>query len=412
MVTATGDPVLDPQRIRDAIADPREFDEIVLQGTFNFGDGSASAPRQTVIVPRGITFVGDSALVKGGGAVTGSFFGNTEGGPFKVENAGAAAGGDDKPVAFQRIAFSGWAGEAISAQSCQGLEVTGCEFTKPVPGNTTGLGLPGLDTYISAIWAAGPGCRGTLLVEQNIADLTDYTPLANDEQLVGCQLTNFERISMVGNKITGHDDGLEIVMNGYYSEDGNFGPIQIARNEITLDLALPNPYVGSGGISCLRNRNSSTLVEQNTVNLTGNRGLAITLSGENMTVSNNSMSLGAAGSLIPFGGIALGLADPAPGFPENLGPSLNKSTIANNTVTGTAYFGIVFVDLRYHDPTLGDTPNESHGNRVINNDLSALNALAFSLFAGPDTYDNVFNGCFASVLDMSTANKLHNTCAA
>jgi hypothetical protein len=83
--------------------------------------------------------------------------------------------------------------------------------------------------------------------------------------------------------------------------------------------------------------------------------------------------------------------------------------IKRNTFTGTASFGIVAPDLRFRLP--GERPsdlmNTSNNNVIRQNSFSGFTPSEATLYLGPSTFDNTFEGDpNGPVIDLGTNNRI------
>lgn len=445
-------PNIDVAALRDAINN-RLIDTIVLRGRFDLGGTShplmLDSNRQTVVIPRGVTIKGEEgAEVIGGGAELNPpdldppldfQVGKGHSGPFMVKNLGpeegSAEGGNDKPVIFENIRFSGWRGEAIFALACHGgLEVTNCTFTNPVPG--TAASFEGF-TFVHAVLAIGSRCKGHLFAWNNQCFLTEEPtlvpipmneyepfnvrlyalktgepsgsgqpprtphgtwtlPLANDEQFLACVGTNFSSIDISENLIRSHDDGIEVILN----ENLKFGSISVKNNDVILEqLIKPNAWGSPCGIVCCNNqgtplRSDVAEISGNFISVTG-IGTGLVLSSQrSIKVSQNTLYLHSDDKgLLPLAGLMLGANYGPPGFPD-LGPSLNHSEISRNHLTGQAIYGIWTFDANddiIPPPQPAPPANDSHDNTIADNDLHSFKPIKVSLFLGPHTWGNTYH---------------------
>ena len=89
--------------------------------------------------------------------------------------------------------------------------------------------------------------------------------------------------------------------------------------------------------------------------------------------------------------------------------TLDNAQVTDNTITGTAAFGIAALDLRFRVPRLsvGDLANTSNNNAFRHNDLSGFSPSKASLYLGPSTHDNSFRGDpHGPVVNLGTNNHI------
>jgi hypothetical protein len=422
VIHGTNNPAIDVPAVQAAVDDPTVA-RLQLVGTFDFGDGT-SYPRQTVVIGRGIDIRGVternpsgrieawSTEILGGGGVLPSLFGDANAGPFKVLNYGPGAGGDDTPVSFTGISFDGWCGEAIFAEACRGLEVRACRFVDPVP-TTISVGPVSIH-IVTAVWGLGPKCQGELVVENNTGNFGDYATWPDDEQLAADVLTSFSRILLRGNEYSGHDDGLEIVYNGFYSTDPSFrSSIAIEDNNLRLvrDPRLAKNWPGRGSLICVWNRHLDSLVVTGNEITTIGEGVAMSLAGDGCVVRDNTLLLAPLDPADPASypvGIILGYYGELPGFPPPSSDSIdfNNSVVANNRLSGVAAIGVWTYDANLYPapPPSPLPPNASYGNTALGNNLDNLTAVIATLYLTDDTSYNVFKGNWGTVIDSGQHN--------
>ncbi len=465
-IEGLNDPLQDATRLQQFIdVDHPDAEEFVLTGTFNFGGDWLSDPdepaggrmteRQTVEIHRGMTIRGSSnvkpATIIGGGAERPfNGFGISsmmvESGPFKVVNWGATKGGNDKPVVIKYLRFSGWKGEAIFAEACQGLKVIGCNFTKPVGSKREFNNA----TFVNAIFPAGANCSGEFEANDNVCDLRDYGshvvpyqdkngkwrqkhvtyPLADDEQFACCFGTKFRTISITHNRIMGYDEGFEVMFNTVSD-----ATIDLSYNFITLTQhARCDPWPGSTGIVCCNNDGSATDIIGNLIVTRGSSGVAFVLSGvhdsandsRRFVVENNVTHQEGNPDHRHTAAIMLGTNYPMP-FPAVLGVpqamSLNGGKISKNHFSGMAQFGIVTFDILDIRDRLGITVElptgipwpqahvTSQKNQIADNNFLFLDCMAPQVLFTTAAQNNTVTGCFhPAPVDMNGTNVIHTVC--
>lgn len=390
-----------------------DIDRIILHGTFDFG--STSDNRKTVEIPRGVTIQGQGAVIIGGGAVLKLLppldefddfpKGPADSGPFIVRNQGPEQGGNNKPVIFEGIRFTGWRGEAILVEACRGLEITNCTFVDPVPGTMASEPLQPF-TFVHAVLAVGSRCHGHLRAHNNKCFLTgrEFTQgpglgtqppqtraLASDENFLACVKTRFQSIDISSNTVLSHDDGIEVISNASSTSPG---PISISDNYIVLErLIAPNNWGTSCAIVFCNNRGASYQVSRNFISLTG-LGTAMALSSdERIKVSHNTLNLQSDDrGACPFGGLMLGV-NYGPAALGSLGPSLNHSEILENDFNGQAFYGIWTFDANddVNPPPPPVPNNDSHDNVIQGNDFVHFRPVITALMLREHTYGNKYN---------------------
>lgn len=373
-------------------------------GTFFLGDGKDS-PRETVAVRKGMRIVGKKeggawlSIVRGGGAM-GIFSGTTqlESGAFRIMNED-----DDHPVVFEDIWLREWACEAILIEACQGFTIRGCRISHPV--NTA---LNGMIRFVHSIWTTGSRARGDFTAENNLVELGGYEgELADDEQMMGVFYSNHDTVRVVNNVITGIDEAIEIIGNRYDEpEEGGLpqatGPAKVIVTGNKIDVT-PQPgqrWPSTFAILVAGNLGADeTIIKDNDLTVHGGTGFVFGLSGENVTVADNKIRLEEFEGKYPRGVVTIGFG--ALGG-RRMGYTLNDSVFENNTFEGkVSGVGIVF------NPSRGDNPNDSHGNRFdLGDSLAKLGAKA-TLTLNKDMHDNTFSGNLEPLVDNSPdgANK-------
>lgn len=353
------------QRALDAGAE-----HIRLHGTFDFGEGDLD--RQTLTIARAVLIEGNPdeprnsrAVIKGGGAWNGAMGSHTA--AFFVLA--------DGEVVIKNLDFVNFRLAAVGAVGCKGLEVTDCGFRDPIAGWSNAFenlaGRPLKST--SAVLAMGASCQGTLSMTGNTCDFTQpVRGELEDEQFVVCVWSNFSSIRIKQNKIATRDDGLEILFNGNLPGNTSSCEIEIEHNEITIDQRVGPDAVWPlhVGITCCLNgpngTDSRTRIIKNTVNATGQDVSAFVFSGDHFEVKNNDVTLDTDSEVFPTAAFWFGL-DVSTETLGNLGPALYDSEIKNNTIAGSAGYGILAYDAE-------STPevNDSHGSLIDHNDFHAF----------------------------------------
>jgi len=410
-IVGTADPKTDVANLERAITNQRE---VTLVGTFDLG--SDDATRRTITISNGIrlrgvvetTSLGSRhyrTVIRGGGALLKhALYGDSHSGAFKVTSGEA--------VAIEDISFVGARGPAIFAERCAGLTVKRCRFVDPVPGWMLGLAAATPDTarpegpnirFVSAIWAAGPECRGAFLAYRNIYKAA--APVGDDDTIIACGETSFDDIKIVSNELHCHDEAIEVLAN--LSGGGAGSAIVIADNQITMRKLVGDYFGrrGHGAIVCVRNGHDRTTINNNRIRSTGNVAPFL-LTGANFDIFDNTtiQEPGPSTDQVPRADATymlgvnvaplnltasalerLGLAD--------LGPSLDSSDVWNNTLIGSAVVAFQMADYG------GPTPNTSHGNRFWDNHLLLSYDRALELGAG--THGNEFAGSFREPHDLA-----------
>lgn len=257
-----------------------------LVGEFDFAN-------ETVTVTRGLTLHGvaieeseePTTIIIGGGERYDNVDDPED--PLIGANVGAFRVISDGPVVFQDLLFRRWIGEAVLVQACDGLTVKRCYFTEPVPGSL-GQRLGSL-TFANAVLANGGFCKGDLIFESNCGRFSYSGDMPNDEGLLACLDTNFSSMQASHNDLTGHDEGLEIIRNGWGLENFDI-PIILRDDTFTLLESLPIGWPGHAACMCLNNHNARTEIVDNSITLRG-EGTAFALSGEHFEVRDNDLTL-------------------------------------------------------------------------------------------------------------------------
>lgn len=456
----------DYDNVKDVIDNHPEVDDLVLTGAFYFGGKDAVGndyPRKTVEITRGMTIRGTigaprqgvppnpqrlQTLITGGGdEMPFAQLAVLDSGAFKVKT--------DEPVVIKDIWFAGWKGEAILVEACGGLRVTHCRFTHPVA--TEPQPLFNRATFVNAVFAIGPGCMGDFVAQGNICDLRQYArysiresfplpprepgphaepgppftrayPPAHDEQFACCFQTKFTNISIVQNRVMGHDEGFEVMFNNL--NDATLVP-RIRLNDNFIALAQHprlDPWPGSTGIVCCNNERADTQIKGNLIITTGSGGVALFLSGQHdpdhpFNVENNVSHQDGDPEHRHQAAIVMGSNYPVP-FPPGVAPSsspLSGARIVNNHFSGMAQFGIVTLDLVSLKDDLNITIPiangcqwpaglvYSQGNEVSGNNLFFLDCTAPQVLLTKGTSGNNVTGCFhPEALDLNRPNNTIN----
>jgi len=323
-------------------------------GTFFLGDGK-TAPRQTVIVRRGVRVVGEKqgdewrTIVRGGGAIIEPGVGGAiESGPFRVVS------NDMRPVSFERIWFREWACEVVFIEAVNGFSLRHSRISHPA--NRANAGVK----FVHAIWTSGNKARGDFTVADNLVEMRDYTGApADDEQLLGVFYSNHDTIRVTDNIIVGMDEGLEIIGNRNPSNGGGIttpgAHIIVTGNRMDITANPGSNWPSSYAILLAGNLHTESVDIKNNHIVTRGKGWAMGLSGNNVTLTDNRVRFAELNGVYPPGVLSLGFG----GGRFEMGASLLDSVIANNTFEGTVNGkGIVF------SPGTDKAPNLSRGNRI------------------------------------------------
>jgi hypothetical protein len=400
------------QAVRDGISKALASDKLVeLVGEFHFGD-DAEFPRETIVVPGGLTIRGTTGTkISGGGANTQTqAWGQPlamDGGAFKV-STGAEHG--KQHVAIRQIAFSGWKGAAILVDACNGLTVENCHFSQPsagvIEGFNTADGTP--IQNVNAVFVIGADCRGKFEARENECNLSSYetgSAPADDEQFLTCFGTNFEHVLIDGNSSVGNDDGIEVLFNNLHGDVRPQVQIQISNN--VLNLTHQPRTTGSAGIVCCRSDGAKVDIVDNVVNTTGTLGAGILLTGDyrqgdvrKMTIMRNRIDQSADAASPHFAGIMMGHDLPFVAFPgsyalEKLGASLSGAMIKDNHLSGTVSFGYLTLDGgELQLPQCPDAKCEpNHSNHIVIEDYGPISG-QYKLYLSCGTHDIEVRGNF------------------
>ncbi len=430
-VSPTGDPAQDPYNVQWAVSQGGTV--LLKAGVFDFGDDASG--RRTVTISKGVKVLGETVSsgksrewkteIRGGGARLYSlaFQQVVEAGPFYVLNFGAnppqfpgippIPPGDDLPVIFDGLRFSGWAGEVFVAEACKGLQITGCSIGDYGKSMTAVMGGTTF-AFIHMYMAAGPFCTGVFSVTDNTCEYSDavlpYLP--DDENFGACLLTDFSTIEVSRNRIRGHDEGIEVLANGANQAGTR---ILIQDNSLSFEAVLGEKWGGHAGMVICGNYNTdAVLISGNDAAVKGD-GSPFFVSGQNFTIKGNTARLEpldpADPSTYPFAFLGMGFNMPMPGLP-GLGPSLADSSISNNRFSGHSMMGMLTFDMNIMGAPPGSLPwNETHSVVAYGNDMTGVdilsdqdgNPLGYHLLLAPMTYGNDFRGEFRTALDLGTS---------
>ena len=370
-------------------------------GTFFLGDGEVS-PRRTVIIRKGLRVTGQMdgdtwrTIIRGGGEVmTPGIGGPIESGPIRIINE------EDPHVAvFEGIWFREWTAEVIFIEASRGFEFRNNRISHPINRESPGI------RFIHAIWSSGVKARGDFIVEDCLVEMGGYTAEkpADDEQLLGVFFANHDNVRVVNNRITGIDEGIEILGNRYGNTGTDDPDAATSAAEITVtgnrvvSTGMPGKsWPSSFAILIAGNlRVDAVRVEDNDVIKSGT-GWAMGLSGENFHVSGNTFHFQEQNGANPSGAIIIG------GFGKlgtyAMGDSLVNSIFVDNTFEGkVSENGIVFWTGKG-----GKVRNNSFGNYFDLGDSVAKLDAKTTLFIGEDLHDNTFKGDLGRVVDKAPA---------
>ncbi len=411
VIEGKNDPLLDALSVQEAVGNPSNG-KILLRGTFNFGDG-AGHPRQTVIIRRGVELRGEvsrdhsgkitawlTQIVGGGAVMPFSYQGVTysaPGGAFKLESA------DSMPVVFNSIHFRKFSATGILASGCNGLEIRGCKFNEADAGyDFGGSPDPSLSdlVIITPVFGLGPGCRGAFVAEDNVC-INEDSFQNDDNQFIACEYTSFTQVRCTRNDIYGQDEGIAIMFNGWYAGPGFSSVMSITDNKIKINWR-PTRFKGANNIGVLNNLNATIDISGNTIETLG-YCLAIGVTGENVTVRNNRITLSPNAYGSPVAAVMLGDNELFPAGIPPLGPC-NNSVVSNNIISGTALWAFFTYDVNDWTPGLNLPPDTSSGNVVMGNNTDNLACIISTVWLSPGSHDNVFKGGFGSVVDFGTDN--------
>lgn len=343
-------------------------DRLELEGTFDFG---LEGERKTLVIDRPLTIVAGpaGATIRGGGMSLGA---QGDAGVFVVMNAGAG------PVVIKGLRFEQSRLASIVVNQCRGLEVRACEFVDGQLGSSALLvnasGTP--VTSVSAVVAYGAGCAGRFVAASNRCAFGGPAAGAvpDDEQFIATFGTRFDSITITENQIATRDDGIEVLRNGYDAPAMPACELAIRSNQITIDQRVGVPVdevwpVHAGIVCCLNGAQGAgaTHIAGNTIVASGPNVSAFILSGENITVTNNNVTLQTGAGAYPTAAFLFGFdVQPSAGI-GHMGASLKHSEIVDNTIVGSAPHAIwAWDDLA--------TPevNDSRDNEVKNNNFRAF----------------------------------------
>jgi hypothetical protein len=237
---------------------------------------------------------------------------------------------------------------------------------------------------------------GEWQVDHNYADVIRH-PFFGDQDCVAMAHWSFSKVTITDNTLKCDQDVIEV--------EGGLNPnaqVLVARNQLEMSAA-PSPegiaYPPGGhpeGIKIMANLAASVQVVDNQVLANGtdsDKGVCILFAspqGQPPTFGSNLLAGNTCTMDNMTAGLLAGYTQGGAFYPAG---TLQNTLVVNNTFTGTAKFGIAFLDYQ-PPPGLGPEwglTNDGNGNIFANNDLSGVVA-PVALQFGPATHDNLFVG--------------------
>lgn len=391
-VTGTGVPAVDVRHLNDAfLTAGRTRRTVQLVGTFNVGDRCVFCVR--INNPVNIVGTGDPTVARPNPAQTTIIKGGLRGGafgPFAYRVPDSAGPG---PVAISRLWFDGATGLGIVTVATN----PGTELRISYDRSTGLQTLPGpwnVDGFIGAWDARASTLNGDIQIDHNYIDTRPKPFWFGDDNPIGFARQNFSHASVTDNTL---------ISRGETEFEGGTNPdavIVVARNQITMN-ASPSPdgllYAAPGHPAAIKvhgNLAQRIIVAGNYVRTYGSsKGVCLEVTVPQTPAGEKARTL-IQGNTCAMTGTGIGLAagwTGVPGFFPN--GSLQNARVVGNTFTGTALWGIAFLNYTAPPgfPPVAGLSNEGHGNTFVDNNMSGLHAIVALQF-GPQTHDNLFIG--------------------
>jgi hypothetical protein len=262
---------------------------------------------------------------------------------------------------------------------------------------------------------------GDLVVQNNYVDTTTGRLVALDDNGIALEGATFSTINLLHNTAITNGESVEI--EGSTGSDYNVtGNVVSTTSHLNSRIAQLVDTVGyprlHGGhpaaVKLAGNDVARVTIENNNVTLRGGShtmvcimqylagpsGPAGARQAGSTRISGNSCTM----RRHIFAGILGGWAGSGRFFPP--GP-MDNATVTNNTLTGTASFGISMMDFTVPVDPASNLVNTSNGNLFARNDLSHFTPGVASLYLGPSTHDNTFIGNpHGPVIDHGTNNHI------
>lgn len=251
--------------------------------------------------------------------------------------------------------------------------------------------------------------KGDITLDRNFVNNTDVPFPLGDDNACGFARWEYDHVVMTNNTL---------IQRGECEFEGGFNPnaTLVASGNVIFQNATRSPQgalfnVPSHPTALKLNGNEakSQLVENNFIRSTGS-DQAICMMVTNVdtpagartatTIRNNTCEMNGTGTAIA--GCSLGGTELF--YPPGV---LQNAVIADNTIRGTARFGIAFYSFA-GPASLGGMICTAYGNQITGNDMSGFSASQASLFFGLVTHDNVFVGNTGTgrVLDLGARNTI------
>lgn len=243
---------------------------------------------------------------------------------------------------------------------------------------------------------------GKLIVRNNYVNSTAGRPPLLDDNGIALQGATFSTINLLHNTAITDGESLEIEdsTGSDYNVSGNVVSTTSHLNSRIAQLVdtVGFPRLHGGHPAALKlagNDVARVTIENNNVTLGGGSHTMVCImqylagpsgpaAASSTRISGNSCTMRHI-----FAGILGGWAGSGQFFPP--GP-MDNATVTNNTLTGTASFGISMMDFTVPAAPANNLVNTSNGNVFTRNDLSHFIPGVASLYLGLSTHNNTFIG--------------------
>ena len=294
--------------------------------------------------------------------------------------------------------------------------ITGIEPIGP-PDNQFRFGIGG-----AALGPLSGKLVGELHAIGNYIDSRSVPFMQGDDNGIAMAAASFSFLEYRDNRL--YTDGESVEIEGLDNPDAI---IEVVGNDIINDGAVSSladltEIVGlttgvSGGhpaaLKVIGVRAKSVLIEDNTIAVSGYPSAVCLMAGADafqpledisFEIRRNHCTMDGQ-----FAALQAGWAGLLPFYPPFY---LRNAIVEDNVFTGTARFGIPFLDWTYIGPGAGALPNDvtnrGRTNVFRNNDLTGFAATENGLVFWNSTFDNLFVGATGgSVVDQGTNNRIN-----
>jgi hypothetical protein len=265
---------------------------------------------------------------------------------------------------------------------------------------------------------------GHVAIRDNYINTTGIPFLLGDDNGVAFQNVQFETIEITGNTSITNGESMEVEQHTgrkVVLSDNFIMTRRVTPSLLGLKTELPAfPSLDGGGhpasIKWAGNDTEETIITNNEIYVGSSRtavciGVNLIDPDESVyakrttVITNNTctMSPGIIGDGI-FAGMMLGWSGENPFYDKG---SLENAIVEDNTLVGRAQFGITMMDFHVPLAPANDLINTSHDNVFRGNDFSQFSPGTASVYFGPSTFDNVFEGDpNGPVIDEGTNNSI------